>query len=476
MSLQIFQGVTTSPCRDYIAERIIEINPAKVYMPCAGRFGVVKSYINHGGKRNKLYSSDITLFTSLLGYLADDNKNINDLGLKFKGIFKPQDSKNEINVAATVMLDIKYNQLNPKTKYGQDFRKELRLNQDMYIKQLEEKIKEFVFNMQGINYNIKDLWEVIGEAKDQEDAFLFVNVPTTKNGYTRMFKEKKVEWDEPHIDEFDPDSFSNILKELKNSKCTSLIYVQKTLDKVIGNWNVIYSQPYKKDRIDYIIANRKLKSFAHTKIKPVNHKEYYIYQDQKITKDTEIQIIKTDRDTALYYRDLFVHKLGSTNAESFWLMFIDGRLTTSFGLSMRDVFTQKSKYVGEVFGITKTSKRHKRLGKLFMMCLTTTEMKRIIEANYNLGIRKIKGIKTTSITTHEEGKTDRGVMDLVHREILDTGQFRIIYQGEFRDESFDDVLNEWLNKYGHISRGQKNKIKQKRTKNTRASNKRSDNK
>lgn len=471
MSLQIFQGVTTSPCRDYIAERIIEINPLKIYMPYAGRFGVVKSYINHGGKRNKIYSSDITLFTSLLGYLADNNKNIKDLGLSFEGVFEPKDSKNEINIAATVMLDIKYNQLNPKTKYGQDIRRELRLNQDKYLKELKDKIKEFVFNIKGINYNIKDLWKVIKKAKDQEDAFLFVNVPTTKNGYTRMFKGKKVEWDEPHIDEFNPDSFSNILKKLENAECTVMIYVQKMLEKVVGEWNVVYSQPYKKDRIDYIIANRKLKSFAHTKIKPVKHKAYPIYQDQEIAENSKIQIIKTDRDTALYYRDLFIHKLGTTNAESFWLMFIDGRLTTSFGLSMRDVFTQKSNYVGEVFGITKTSKRYKRLGKLFMMCLTTTETKKIIEANYNLGIRKIKGIKTTSITTHEEGKTDRGVMNLVHREKLDTGQFRVIYQGEFRNKKFSDVLNEWLNKYGHISRDQKNK-KQKRSKNIRTSNKR----
>src|SRR6056297_2353393 len=137
MNLQIFKGVTTSPCRDYIAERILEIKPARVYMPYAGRFGVVKSYINHNGERDKIYSSDITLFTSLLGYLADDNKNIEDLNIRFEGEFKPEDSDDEINVVATVLLDIKYNQLNPKTKYGQDIRRELKINQNQYIKQLE---------------------------------------------------------------------------------------------------------------------------------------------------------------------------------------------------------------------------------------------------------------------------------------------------------------------------------------------------
>jgi len=46
ISGSIFQGVTTSPCRDYISDEIISRNPSKVYMPCAGRFGSAEAYAN----------------------------------------------------------------------------------------------------------------------------------------------------------------------------------------------------------------------------------------------------------------------------------------------------------------------------------------------------------------------------------------------------------------------------------------------
>ena len=122
------------------------------------------------------------------------------------------------------------------------------------------------------------------------------------------------------------------------------------------------------------------------------------------------------------------------------------------GLSMRDVFTQKSEYVGEVFGISRCSKKYKRLGKLFMMCLTSGEMKGILESKYELGIRQIRGIKTSSLTTFAEGKTDRSVMKLTFREELKGGNFRVIYQGDFRDDTFQDCIKKWLPKWGKVKR------------------------
>ena len=62
------------------------------------------------------------------------------------------------------------------------------------------------------------------------------------------------------------------------------------------------------------------------------------------------------------------------------------------------------------------------------------------------------GIQTTSITVHEEGKTDRGALKVVSREILEDGRFRIIYRGDFRDDSFADVATDWLKKHGERRR------------------------
>lgn len=187
-----------------------------------------------------------------------------------------------------------------------------------------------------------------------------------------------------------------------------------------------------------------------TKVKPI--KKYQIYDDSEITPDTKIEFIQVDETTALYYRDLFVHKLGTTTAEAFYLMLIDGKVNTALGLSMRDVFTQKSKYVGEVFGISRSSVRYKRLGKLFMMCLTSGDFLKMLESKYNFGTRKPQGIKTSSLTTYAEGKTDRSVMKLTYREQLKDGTYRVIYQGDFRQDTYKQCIETWLKRWGDKKR------------------------
>jgi hypothetical protein len=63
-----------------------------------------------------------------------------------------------------------------------------------------------------------------------------------------------------------------------------------------------------------------------------------------------------------------------------------------------------------------------------------------------------RGIQTTSVTVHEEGKTDRGALKVYSRERLADGRFRIIYRGDFREDSFADVPADWLKKHGERTR------------------------
>ena len=96
---------------------------------------------------------------------------------------------------------------------------------------------------------------------------------------------------------------------------------------------MVFSQPYKIDRTDYIVANYDInRVYAHHKTVSNAHKKFPIYNDEEITEESKISILKVDRDTALYYRDLFVHKLGTTQAQQYYLFLIDGRVViTAFG-------------------------------------------------------------------------------------------------------------------------------------------------
>lgn len=448
---QIFQGVTTAPCRDFVARCIIKSNPEIVYMPCAGRFGSAQAYINHGGTPEKLMTSDISLFSSMLGYLFDSKKSIVDLGIKNASPIQPK-SSNEIDIVSAAMLAIKYGQITGTTQYGMNLRNEILHNKDAYLDSIAEKISALVEKMRGCTYDIEDLWDVIRVAKDNEKACLFINVPTYKGGYEKMFSNSGISWNEPNIAQFNPEFYEEIINTLSDAKCKAFVYSQKNLDKIPDNWQTIYAQPYSIDRTDYVVSNQMGNDTYAVTTPRKPPKRFPIYNDEDITEETKIEFVEVDKETALYYRDLFVHKLGTTKAEAYYLMLIDGKVNTALGLSMRDVFTLKSEYVGEVFGISRSSLKYKRLGKLFMMCLTSGEFKRFLEMRYALGIREIKGIKTSSLTTYWEGKTDRSVMKLIFREQLKDGTFRVIYQGDFRDDTYSDCIKVWLAKWGKVKR------------------------
>ena len=334
-----------------------------------------------------------------------------------------------------------------------NIRKEIIRNTSKYLNSIKERIVTFLNTMNGVNYDVKDLWEVINEAKDDENACIFLNVPTYKGGYSKMFSDLNIEWNEKEISEFDPNMYEKMVEELTEAKCTALVYSQKNLEKIPAGWYTVFAQDYSIDRTDFIVCNKPIDiAYAASNTKYNNPKIYEIYNDEEITEDTKIEFVQTDEATCMYYRDLFVHKLGTTKAESYWLMLIDGKVNTAMGLSMRDVFTQKSTHVGEVFGISRSSAKYKRLGKLFMFCLTSGSMKKQLMRKFNFGVREPMGIKTSSLTTYAEGKTDRSVMKLTFREELKGGNFRVIYQGDFRDDTFEDCVKMWLKKWGGITR------------------------
>jgi len=87
-----------------------------------------------------------------------------------------------------------------------------------------------------------------------------------------------------------------------------------------------------------------------------------------------------------------------------------------------------------------------------MLLLTSGEMKKRLCDILKLWLHEPIGIQTTSITVHEEGKTDRGVLKVVSRERLEDRRFRIVYRADFRDDTFADVVSDWLKRHGERRR------------------------
>ena len=443
--MNIFQGKTISPVREYIANLINECKPKRILMPCAGSFAVV--FLLSDEQRKVTYCSDINLYSSIIGYLADgDCDNVTEkLGLHVKG--QAEDAE-DIDVLAEAMYRMALEQIKPNNEYGISKRKSMEIEHDELIEQIKADLMKCKERLSGIHYDIVDFREVVEDL--HEGDFLYVNPPTYSGGYEKMFPYDEIQWDKPDIAFFEDKEYEALVNKMLDSDATVVVYSKKRVK--IENANIIYAQYMGGGRTDYIISNKQFVGYAKSENKANKIAIYPIYNEEEITPDSKVEMLEVDKETCLYYRDLFVHKLGTTKAECYYLMLIDGRVVTAFGLHRRDFFSAKSNYIEEVFGISVSSVRYKRLGKLFMMCLTSGEFKKYLMSRMLMGARTLKGIKTSSKTSHWEGKTDRGVMKLVKREQQNNGTFLVVYQGDFRPDTYSDCVKRWLKQYGYYRR------------------------
>jgi hypothetical protein len=446
----VFKGVTTSPCRDIVAQALLAAPHDSYYFPCAGRFGAVEAFIKRGGDPRKVYASDICLYSSLIGYLVDSSLDWGDLGLRLNGCI----ASDHLGQAAYLLVRMWIGQIGDRNQYARDRRDEALAHVADYEADVRDLLCQHGDSLRGIHYQIADVRAVILRAAAEPNAALYVNVPAYGGGYEKMFAAVDAMWSPPSVAQFSlKKERSLLLDTLIDSPCSALVYIENSLRKPPPpGWQTIFAQDKDDGRIDTVIANRKQSTcFAKPTARPSHVRPHEIYHDQEITPESVISFMHTDRETALYYRDLFVHRLGTTDADVFYLMLIDGRVVTACGMVFRDIYRQTTDYVGESFGISITSQRYKRLGKLFMLCLTCSEFQRFIE-NHNALRANIAGIQTTSITQHEEGKTDRSVMKMVSRTKLPNGFFRLVYRADFVKASYHERLMLWLPKWGETQR------------------------
>jgi hypothetical protein len=309
-----------------------------------------------------------------------------------------------------------------------------------------------VETIKGINYEIADIWDIVDRVRN-EDVCFFASVPHYAHGYEKMFACPNLKWNEPDIAEFSPKRFMELLEQLGETKCAALLCRRAEWDEQIPEpWTRVFGRPDGDRKALWIIANRSMQAYAENKTGFGDIRKLPIYDDHEITPASRFQVIMVGLPTALYYRDLFVHRLGVTNADRGFLLLVDGQVMTAFGIFIQDFLQFRTEYLPEMFGITRSSRRYHRLGKLFMLLLTSGEMRQRFCQLLRLWLHEPKGIQTTSITIHEEGKTDRGALKVNSREKLDDGRFRIVYRADFRNDAFSEVVANWLKTHGHRRR------------------------
>src|ERR1700751_4327926 len=175
----IFLGITPAAIRQYMLQAFKGALDRydRIIIPCAGRFTLAEAAIDAGWQPEEIECSDVSLFSSILGYCAA-GKDLDELGTAFSGeldefprIFRDIHSRDAQACArdwlpGAVLLGIKLCQLKGRNLFEKQARREIWDNRARYHAELQEQVGKLTEKLRGISYEIRDVTQHAEQYKD----------------------------------------------------------------------------------------------------------------------------------------------------------------------------------------------------------------------------------------------------------------------------------------------------------------------
>lgn len=397
-----------------------------------------------------------------MGYYLTD-KNISDLGVTIRGESITPDI---YGIAETLYL-LKLGSLKPRNYYLEEIRADFERGKTRHIDKLVTDLKALKERLHGIRYEIQDMRTTIAEWKDNETTFIFIDPPLFSGmDYVKMFDSDIIQWCEPNIAQFHPKTdFEPLMAESQQAKATITVYLRENnnTDGVTNGWHSFFAHQDQKTEAEYLYVNKNSNFILTKRPKPDNPQRlpYPILSDQdEITERSKISIVHINHEQAMYYRDLFVHRLGVSQAELNILFLVDEKIFSVRGLmyfrSSGQDFT-----VTEIFGLVHHNTRYRHLGRLAMRIVTSNEFMQAITPQNELFPKRY--ITSTTLSKYPVAREDKGLLELYNSSYLKKiNLYRLEYKTIFKDKNYKDCLIEWLNEekgYGKEQRRKKKRIR-----------------
>ena len=177
--------------------------------------------------------------------------------------------------------------------------------------------------------------------------------------------------------------------------------------------------------------------------KPEPLKDVPMFADQDITPDSKITLMKIKEENALYYRGLFVHKLGIVKAEVYVGVLVDGRLMGTAGFMLNKALRLTGDEVFESYAFSTPSKRYPALGRLLMMFLTCRDTRTFLMNCFPKNqFYQFNYFKTTCLSKYSKVKKNNGLMEIENR-VREGNFFKIHYRTKFWNRSYADCVAVW---------------------------------
>src|ERR1035437_9786862 len=172
----IFQGVTPRPVLNYMARAFGLLAPRyqRLVNPCAGNLTFLQAAVAGGWAPGDCYGSDISLYTSALGYLAAGRK-LSELGVAVSGpcaCLEPHLQGNDSQHVAAILLALWIGTHFDKAPYTAQAAQHVLRQSEAYLASLAGQVERFCSALSGIHYEAQDWREVIETTAPEPGAVL----------------------------------------------------------------------------------------------------------------------------------------------------------------------------------------------------------------------------------------------------------------------------------------------------------------
>lgn len=305
--------------------------------PCVGGFSMAQIAQRSGWPTAGFDTSDVTLFSSVLGYWLAD-RPMADLDVHVDG--HPVDlTGTEQQQAARILAEQLRMRLEAKPDhvYWQELERDLVLRRDEHEAAIAARLDILRERLGTVAYRSAGLIEHIADRLDDPRALIHAVPPTFTAGYEKWFDtDGRLQWDEPAYALFDPDDGWADLWEATRDAAATFVGMRECAPGT-RFWpdGAVYANQQRIDQYGYYVTNRTDKVLdlmggrkvrvarPGSNVRPLPHP--MIPADHEITPDSTIRVQPIDAGHARHYKSLWMHgTIGLDNAEGNFAVLVDG--------------------------------------------------------------------------------------------------------------------------------------------------------
>lgn len=454
----MFLGSTPKVIGDYLHQEFKRLNPKRVFNPFAGAFAI-EQIVSKACPTAKILSSDVTLFSSALGFYFANKPNtisIKDTAVELVPFLKDKTDNESIAAAVLVFSDLAAHiEKAKKIDYYQKLANHIINNFETYFNKAVEKLRKIKGAINNLDYYSMDAVELLKQVEPGDVVYL--DPPYFEGGYEKMFKNlpNYFNFKEPEYTCIDKEKVVEYLKDLDKCGITAYYKCFNKLDKPPENYklSMVFKHKYHACHCIYTNAQSTALFVKRADALKETVKKYKIAnEDLTINQDTKIEIVRVDNDVANHYRMLWVKKAEIKKSNYSFLVLADKQIIGVICInSVMASILPSIRAMDKAIIISDAASpmtKYNRLSKLILHLILTKDFLRTIN---ELTLWEYTGFITAAYTNNPVSMKYRGLFELAKREELEEGnyKFKLIYHSKKIFNSIEEARDEWVKRYAN---------------------------